>query len=197
MLSTGRCALPTRKRLMALAGDPLELRFKMRLARHRRGTPSWIVEDQAFGRRSRCCSSMPAYKSTFRQESPRRVSVDRFIRWDNDRTQRSKIARHAWSRLRHVTVTSWASAIAASSRRVLDPPLVISRSSSVPPLRPAVDSASCSMNPPISRAPVRRHQLRGRVRLGRQPGNCHRIRRRHRLGRDHGYRIADRPRSGG
>ena len=40
MLSTGRCALPTRKRLMALAGDPLELRFKMRLARHRRGTPS-------------------------------------------------------------------------------------------------------------------------------------------------------------
>jgi hypothetical protein len=24
---------------MALAGDPLELRFKMRLARHRRGTP--------------------------------------------------------------------------------------------------------------------------------------------------------------
>ena len=43
MLSTGRCALPTRKRLMALAGDPLELRFKMRLARHRRGTPSSIV----------------------------------------------------------------------------------------------------------------------------------------------------------
>ena len=44
MLSTGRCALPTRKRLMALAGDPLELRFKMRLARHRRGTPSSIAE---------------------------------------------------------------------------------------------------------------------------------------------------------
>ena len=30
---------------MALAGDPLELRFKMRLARHRRGTPSLIVVD--------------------------------------------------------------------------------------------------------------------------------------------------------
>jgi hypothetical protein len=29
---------------MALAGDPLELRFKMRLARHRRGTPSWSAE---------------------------------------------------------------------------------------------------------------------------------------------------------
>ena len=49
MLSTGRCALPTRKRLMALAGDPLELRFKMRLARHRRGTPSSIAEASAIG----------------------------------------------------------------------------------------------------------------------------------------------------
>jgi len=34
---------------MALAGDPLELRFKMRLARHRRGTPSSIAEASAFG----------------------------------------------------------------------------------------------------------------------------------------------------
>ena len=52
MLSTGRCALPTRKRLMALAGDPLELRFKMRLARHRRGTPSSIAEASAIGGKS-------------------------------------------------------------------------------------------------------------------------------------------------
>jgi hypothetical protein len=34
---------------MALAGDPLELRFKMRLARHRRGTPSSIAEASAIG----------------------------------------------------------------------------------------------------------------------------------------------------